>query len=209
MTSIAIKSQHILQAEGSEIDGTLIITDGKIEAITTTTPKNNVETIDAKNLYVSPGLIDAHTHLGMYEEASAWAGEDGNEMVDPITPHVRAIDSINPEDKAFREARQAGVTSVMITPGSGNVMGDQICVVKNVGKTLEEMLVSPHVGIKMAMGENPKRVYGKQGKAPMTRRGVAAMLRDTFTKARHYLELMCCWIYECCWCCCFYDLYFF
>ena len=144
--------------------------------------------IDARGMVVSPGLIDAHTHLGVYAEGTGESGEDGNEMIDPVTPHVRAVDAIDPADKAFCEAREAGITTVMITPGSANVVGGQICVAKTFGRTADEMVIEQYIGQKMATGENPKRVYGAQKKAPMTRMGIAATLRQALVEAQNYRE---------------------
>lgn len=150
--------------------------------------RDKYQMIDARGMVVSPGLIDAHTHLGVYAEGVGASGEDGNEMIDPVTPQVRAIDGIDPEDKAFCEARAVGITSVMITPGSANVIGGQVCVAKTFGRTADEMVIDRYIGQKMATGENPKRVYGTQKKAPMTRMGIAGMIRQTLVEAQNYRE---------------------
>jgi len=148
--------------------------------------KSDYHETDASGLTVSPGLIDAHTHLGVYAEGTGAPGEDGNEMSDPITPHVRAIDAIDPADRAFEEARSAGVTTVMIAPGSGNVIGGSVCAVKTFGNTADEMALATDIGQKMATGENPKRVYGAHNKAPMTRMGIAALIRNALVEADNY-----------------------
>jgi imidazolonepropionase-like amidohydrolase len=193
-SALLILSQHILLPGGMEHAGALWVENGRIRALLNPEeaaafrPEGAAtQRIDAGPCYLSPGLIDAHTHLGVYEEGVGWAGEDGNEMTDPITPHVRALDAINPEDVAFREACEAGITSVMVTPGSGNVIGGQVCVVRTHGRTRQDMLLANPIGIKMAMGENPKRVYGKKDKAPMTRMGIVALVRETLHKARQYM----------------------
>jgi len=152
--------------------------------------RRRYETIDLAGRTVSPGLIDAHTHLGVYAEGTGSMGEDGNEMVDPVTPHVRAIDSIDPTDKAFEEAREAGITAVMIAPGSANVIGGAVCVAKTAGRLADEMVIDADIGQKMATGENPKRVYGGDKKAPMTRMGTAAVLRGALVAAQNYREKM-------------------
>ncbi len=113
---------------------------------------------------------------------------DGNEMTDPVTPHVRALDAIHPEDGAFADLRRAGITTINTSPGSGNVVGGQTAIVKTAGRTVEEMLVRAPGALKMALGENPKRVYGEQKKTPSTRMGSAAVLREWLTRASAYVE---------------------
>jgi len=186
----ALRGGSVILPGGTVESGLILIRDGKIEyaGAGRKYPQGEYQTIDITGLTSCPGLIDAHTHLGVYAEGSGEMGEDGNEMIDPVTPHVRAIDSIDPEDPAFAEARADGVTSVMITPGSGNVIGGAACVVKTRGRTVEEMLVDQDIGQKMATGENPKRVYGGQKKAPMTRMGIAAVMRAALVEARNYRE---------------------
>ncbi len=128
----ALVGGDILTPRGLIRKGLALVRDGKIEYAGPMKKyrKSAYETIDLSGKVVSPGLIDAHTHLGVYAEGSGEMGEDGNEMVDPVTPQVRAIDSIDPSDKAFEEARAAGVTAVMIAPGSANVIGGSVCVSK-------------------------------------------------------------------------------
>ncbi len=186
--AIALTGGTVITPKGEIEDGLLLLRRGKIEyaGANKVFAKSRYETINVKGLTVSPGLIDAHTHLGVYAEGTGGPGEDGNEMVDPVTPHVRALDSIDPEDKAFEEARRAGITSVMITPGSANVIGGSICVSKTFGRVADEMVIDQNIGQKMATGENPKRVYGGQSKAPMTRMGIAAMLRSALVNAINY-----------------------
>ncbi len=171
-------------------DGLLLTRNGNIEYAGPRKKfsESKYEKIDVTDLVVSPGLIDAHTHLGVYAEGTGASGEDGNEMTEPVTPHVRAIDSIDPEDKAFEEARENGITSVMITPGSANVFGGQVCVAKTAGRTADDMVIEPYVGQKTALGENPKRVYGGQKKSPMTRMGISAIFRSTMVDAIHYRD---------------------
>ncbi|MDH5757114.1 MAG: amidohydrolase [Nitrospinota bacterium] len=186
----ALSGGAVIGPKGIHNNGLILISDGKIEyaGAARKYSQSEYETLDITGMTASPGLIDAHTHLGVYAEGSGEMGEDGNEMIDPVTPHVRAIDSIDPEDPAFAEARADGVTSVMITPGSGNVIGGAACVVKTHGRTVEQMLIDPDIGLKMATGENPKRVYGGQKKAPMTRMGIAAVLRTALVEATNYRD---------------------
>lgn len=142
--------------------------------------------IDATGMYIMPGIIDAHCHIGLYEDGQNESEGDGNEMSDPITPQLRAIDAINPFDNAFKEARENGVTVAVTGPGSANVLGGQFVAIKTVGKCIDEMIVKNPVGVKAALGENPKRVYSEKDKAPQTRMGIAAALREALYEAAEY-----------------------
>jgi len=175
--------------QGMIENGTILIEGGKIKAIgqQIEIPKDAM-IIDGKDQYVTPGLIDEHTHLGVYEETVDWAGADGNEMTDPSTPHVRALDAINPLEQGFIDAYQGGVTTVQIMPGSANVIGGEMSIVKTFGRVVEEMIVKELSGVKVAFGENPKRVYGQKNQMPSTRMGTAAVLRENLTKAKNYLK---------------------
>ncbi len=142
--------------------------------------------IDANNRFVTPGIVDPHCHIGIFEEAIGFEGADGNEMTNPVYPELRAIDAIKPQDVAFQEALEAGVTTVATGPGSGNVIGGTFCVMKTVGKTIDDMIIKEESSIKMALGENPKRVYSGKSQAPSTRMASAALIRDALIKAREY-----------------------
>ena len=145
------------------------------------------EIIDGSGLVVTPGLIDAHTHIGILEEIHEFEGDDVNETGDSaVTPEMRAVDGINPCDPGFRDALSGGVTTVMIAPGSANVIGGSVCIVKTAGADLDEMLLDPEAGVKAAFGENPKRVYIEQKKLPTTRMGIAALLRQALIDAEDY-----------------------
>jgi len=146
------------------------------------------EVVDGSGKYVVPGFIEAHCHVALFADGIDPRYYDGNEMTDPVTPHVRALDAVHPEDLAFADLRRAGITTINTSPGSGNVVGGQTAIVKTAGRTVEEMLVRAPGALKMALGENPKRVYGEQKKAPSTRMGNAAVLREALTKARVYAE---------------------
>ena len=151
-------------------------------------PQEGWTVIDASGKNVYPGFIDAHCHLGMWEEAIGFEGSDGNEAVDPVTPQLRAIDGFNPVDRAVEEAMQAGVTTVATGPGSANVIGGQFAVLKTHGKRVDNMIVKSPLAMKVAFGENPKRVYNGKGKSPITRMATAAVLRQALNDARNYLH---------------------
>lgn len=189
-----------------DFTGSILIKDGKIAKIAKHDPwgeiprenelvdlfglKGNFEgkIIDATGKWVMPGFIDAHCHVGIGEEIYQIEGDDLNEMTDPLTPELRAIDGINPEDLGFRDARLGGVTTVFTCPGSANVIGGTGVVLKTSGRVVEEMIVREPAGLKVAFGENPKAVYGEQKKMPMTRMGTAALLRQAFVDTQNYRD---------------------
>lgn len=156
----------------------------------TLAPEKDEQVLDAKGAGVYPGFVDAHTHLGMWEDALTFEGDDGNEETDPVTPHLRAIDAINPMDRCFTEAVAAGVTSVVTGPGSANPIGGQLAAVKTFGGRIDDMILKAPVAIKMALGENPKTVYHGKNEAPSTRMGTAALIREQLFKAKRYMEDM-------------------
>lgn len=146
------------------------------------------EVIDGGGLVCVPGFIDAHTHLGIVENGLTFEGDDCNEDSEPSTPHLRAIDAINPFDACFAEARAAGVTTVASAPGSANPVGGQLCVLKTVGKRVDSMLLKAPAAIKFALGENPKTTYHGKNSAPVTRMATAAIIRETLAKAKRYAD---------------------
>ena len=171
--------------------GIVLIEDGKIKAVGTDIDvPENAEVIDAEGKIVTPGIIDAHTHVGIGEEGIGWEGSDYNEVSDPVTPHLRAIDAINPEDEGFKDAIKGGITTVMTGPGSANVIGGENLVMKTHGRTVEDMLIYTPSGLKGAFGENPKRVYGQRSvpKLPGTRMGTAAVMRKALVDAQNYIN---------------------
>ncbi|HOJ79959.1 MAG TPA: amidohydrolase [Clostridiales bacterium] len=147
------------------------------------------EVIDAKGRYVLPGFVDAHCHVGMWEDSVGFEGDDGNETSDPVMPHLRAIDAVYHADRAFVEARENGVTTVVTGPGSANVIGGQFAALKTYGRRVEDMVIKAPVAMKVAFGENPKSVYHEKRQAPMTRMATAALLRESLMKAVEYKKM--------------------
>lgn len=148
--------------------------------------KKDEEILDVGGAIVMPGIIDAHSHIGISEEKKGAIGDDCNEVTNPITPSLRAIDAINPMDAAFHEAIAAGITGVMAGPGSANVIGGQFAFLKTYGRCIDEMLVKAPTAMKAALGENPKVNYGDKDCYPSTRMANAALLRKTLRQAAHY-----------------------
>ena len=187
-----IKNGYIKPMVGQDIpNGSILIgDDGKIAAIgADLTAPENATIIDAGGRLVTPGCIDAHCHIGLDNEAMGWEGMDYNEIVDPLTPQMQAIDSINPMDEAFGNALRGGVTAACTGPGSANVVGGTFAAIKLSGKRVDKMIIKHPIAMKCAFGENPKRCYGQSGKkAPMTRMGTAALLRELLFKTRRYME---------------------
>jgi len=187
MTQLAITNAHVVPVEGDPFDGTVVVTDGLISALgPDVTAPESAEVVDAAGRWLLPGFLDAHTHLGVHEEAEGWAGQDTNEMTDPVTAQVRALDAINPAETGFTDALSGGITTVGVNPGSGNVIGGLCVALHTHGRTVDEMVLRSPAGLKSALGENPKRVYGDKGKTPSTRLGTAAVLRESFVAAQNY-----------------------
>lgn len=186
---IVIKNGTINTITNGIIIGDVIIENGKIKEIGNdlVTPLD-AKIIDAQGRYVFPGFIDAHTHLGLWEDGMGYEGADGNEETDPITPQLNPIDGINPMDNTFEEAYKGGITSVCTTPGSANVMGGQCIAIKTFGKRIDNMVVKNPVASKIAFGENPKSCYGRDEKMPQTRMAIASLLRENLKKAEEYME---------------------
>lgn len=184
-----IKNAKVYTMTGSAVmeNAVISIENGKIKEIGNDIliPEGS-EIIDATGKLVFPGFIDAHCHIGMWEEGMGFEGDDGNEMTDPITPHLRAIDSINPCDEAFGNALKGGVTIAATGPGSANVIGGTFSVIKLHGNRVDDMVLVETVAMKCAFGENPKRVYNDKKQMPSTRMGTAAKLREALAKAVEY-----------------------
>jgi imidazolonepropionase-like amidohydrolase len=188
-TGTAIVGGRVVPVEGEPVEGgTVLLRDGKIAAVEG--PRFAVPpgffVIDAAGKWVLPGFIDAHAHAGVYEEAEGWAGHDTNERTDPNCAHVRALDAINPADQGFRDAIIGGVLAVNVNPGSANPIGGQTVAIKCWGRTVDEMVLRSPSGLKSALGENPKRVYGERHETPSTRLGTAAVIRGAFVAAQNY-----------------------
>ena len=189
---LLIKNGYIKTMAGPDIPGgcVLIGDDGKIQAVGAALEvPAGAEVLDAGGRLVTPGCVDAHCHIGLDNEAMGWEGMDYNEIVDPITPHLRAIDSINPMDESFANALQGGVTTACTGPGSANVVGGTFVAIKLHGKRVDKMILKNPLAMKCAFGENPKRCYGQGAKkSPMTRMATAALLRELLFKTRRYAE---------------------
>lgn len=187
---IAITNATIFNGKGEVIENHMILVqDGKIESVTAQEELDkSYQVIDAKGKIVTPGLIDVHTHLGISEEGVGKEGHDFNETSDAVTPQVRAIDGINPMEPGFGDARKAGVTTVQVMPGSANVIGGEMVVLKTVGTIVDEMVIKSPSGMKAATGENPKKYHGEKGRMPVTRMGVAALLREKLIEAQNYIN---------------------
>lgn len=186
-----IKNGHIKPMAGPDIPkGCILADNGKILAVgADLTAPEGARIIDAGGRLVTPGCVDAHCHIGLDNEAMGWEGMDYNEIIDPLTPQLRAIDSINPMDEAFPNALKGGVTTACTGPGSANVVGGTFTAIKLSGKRVDKMIVKEPLAMKCAFGENPKRCYGQNSKkSPMTRMGTAALLRELLFKTKRYLE---------------------
>ena len=170
--------------------GWVAIEDGKIAAVGEGNPKVSPkdEELDAGGAYLLPGFIDPHCHIGLFEDDLGREGEDGNEDIDPVTPHLRAIDGINPDDPSFCDALDAGITTVVTGPGSANVIGGQFAALKTYGRYVDEMVLKAPQSLKVAFGENPKRTYQDQEKSPVTRMATAALLRENLVAAQEYAQ---------------------
>lgn len=186
----ALVGATVFTGTGERIEGgTILIRDGRIEAVgAQLVPPAAYDVIDAAGKFVTPGLIDAHSHLGVYPSPSVPAHSDGNELTDPNTAGVWAEHSVWPQDPGFNLARAGGVTTILVLPGSGNLIGGRSVTLRNIpARTVQDMKFpgAPY-GLKMACGENPKRVYGSRNRAPSTRMGNVAGYRAAWINAADY-----------------------
>lgn len=181
---------YTMDSAGIIPKGWITTENGKIREIGAGAPESIPEdSIDAQGGLLLPGFIDAHTHLGIIEDGLDFEGDDCNESTDPFSPHMRAIDGINPFDRCFEEARMRGITAAASSPGSADPCGGEICAIKTNGRRIDDMLIK-QCGIKFALGENPKNVYNGRDEAPVTRMAVTAIIREGLYKARRYVHDM-------------------
>ena len=177
---------HTMESEKPR-EAELLIRDGKIAKIAASIHiEKDMQVFDASGLHVYPGLIDAHSHIGIAQEKTTSQGDDTNEGTTPVTPCMRAIDAINPMDSAFHNAIATGITGVMVGPGSANPIGGQFAFIKTDGRRIDDMIVLAPAAIKIAFGENPMTNYGPNGNMPSTRMGIASLIREELFKAQQY-----------------------
>ncbi|MGB7449537.1 MAG: amidohydrolase [Ornithinimicrobium sp.] len=183
--TVAFTDAHVVPVSGDPFVGSVLLEGSVIAAVGPDLAiPDGAEVVDAAGRWVLPGLVDAHTHLGVWEEGEGWAGEDTNEMTDPVMAAARALDAINPFEQGFDDALRGGITAVNVNPGSGNPIGGLTVALKTYGRRVDEMVMRSPSGLKSALGENPKRIYGEKSTTPSTRLGVALVLRRAFTAAR-------------------------
>jgi len=188
-TLLAITNAKVLTITHGTIErGTVLVDGGKISAVGDDLAlPEGCEVIDAYGRMLTPGIIDAHAHVSIWEEGLGWEGNDVNDITDPLTPHLRAIDAINPDEMGLRDAVTGGITAIWCAPGSANIIGGQGVSMKTYGRIMDDMIMNT-LGLKAALGENPKRCYGSQKKMPSTRMGSAAVLREAMVKAQNYMR---------------------
>lgn len=188
---LLIKNAKVITMAGEYLpQGDVLIDGARIAAVGNDLSAPDARIIDAAGLYALPGLVDSHCHIGMWDDSMGFEGSDGNEITNPVTPQMRALDSLYPRDRCFSEALAGGVTTVATGPGSANPIGGQFVAMKTAGSYLEDMVIREPLALKIAFGENPKRCYGEGGKLPMTRMGTAAVIREAFVKAQNYMRKM-------------------
>jgi len=189
---LLIKNGKIMTMSGKNYDrGSILIKDKKIVEIgenINISSNEDCNVIDAENCWVMPGIIEAHCHVGIQEERKGFEGNDCNEANDPITPYLRALDGINVMDSAFHTALSAGITGIMVGPGSSNVVGGQFVFIKTDGRKIDDMTVLEPAAMKVAFGENVKTNYNQKNVMPSTRMSVAALLREELFEAQKYNE---------------------
>ncbi|GAA3227863.1 amidohydrolase [Nonomuraea helvata] len=186
--NVAFTGGYVVPVDGDPVEGgTVLIRNGKIVAVGARIPvPDDVQVVDAAGLWVLPGFVEAHSHLGIDEEGEGWSGDDLNEATEPNGARLRALDAVNPADPGFTDALSGGVTTAAVLPGSANPIGGQAVALKCHGRTVDDMVLREPVAVKSALGENPKRVHGNHGRLPSTRQGTAAVIRDALTRARDY-----------------------
>lgn len=197
---LLVRNAKILTMSGKDYESGYILADeGKIisigssseeQAVVAEKCKVDCTVVDAEGGYALPGFIDAHCHIGLCEDSVGFEGDDVNEMTDPATPQLRAIDGVYHADRSFVEARENGVTTVVTGPGSGNVIGGQFTALKTWGRRVDDMILRDPIAMKVAFGENPKTTYFEKHQTPMTRMATAAILRENLLKAAEYKQML-------------------
>lgn len=183
-----IRNAYVRTMTGKDFpEGYLELRGGKIAAVGPMTECPEGEFFDAGGAVALPAMIDAHSHLGMWQEGGGFEGDDGNEDSDPCTPHLWAIDAVK-LDSSFGEAARAGVAAVVTGPGSANPIAGQMCALRTVGRRVDDMILKAPLAIKFSFGENPKNTYHEKQQGPVTRMGIAAIIREQLEKARKYQE---------------------
>lgn len=185
-----IKNARIITGDGRVIERGEVAFDDKMRYVGENYPGEADEVIDASGYTVTPGLIDAHCHVGLFGDSTGFEGADANEDSDPIMPQLRAVDGINPQDRSFEDARRAGITTVVTGPGSANAVGGQFAAVKTYGVCVDDMLLKAPCAMKMALGENPKTVYNDKNQTPVTRMGTMALIRELLYKTINYRDAL-------------------
>lgn len=169
--------------------GYIVIKNGKIAEVGDGIYRGDeAELYDAAGCLVTPGSIDSHCHIGIWESGLDFEGDDTNEMTDPSTPQIRAIDAVNPLDRAFQEALEYGITTVSVGPGSANPVAGQVCVLHTAGSYIDKMVLKAPSAMKFALGENPKKVYNGKEETPATRMAIASVIREQLMKAKRYQQ---------------------
>ncbi|MBJ8058645.1 MULTISPECIES: amidohydrolase [Bacillus] len=184
---ILLKQAIVYPITSQKFQGDVLVIGERIaEVKPSIQPTQDMTVIDARALHLLPGFIDVHTHLGLYDEGTGWAGNDANETSEVSTPHIRSLDGIHPLDIAFQDAVQNGITTVHVMPGSQNIIGGTTCVIKTAGACIDHMIIQEPAGLKIAFGENPKKVHSNGTKESITRMGIMGLLRESFYEAQHY-----------------------
>ena len=180
MNQTLIKNINIwtMDERDSRFFGWILLENGRIASMGEGETPDCENVIDGEGGVLTPGLIDIHSHIGLYEDGLGFEGADGNEDTDPATPHLRALDGVNPFDRSFREALEAGVTAAAVSPGSANPIGGQIALLKTAGRRVDDMILKAPLAIKFALGENPKSVYHDKDETPVTRMATAGIIRE-------------------------------
>ncbi|WP_242144436.1 MULTISPECIES: amidohydrolase [unclassified Bacillus cereus group] len=184
---ILFKQAIVYPITSPKLQGDVLVVEDKIgEVKPYIEATQDMTVIDARALHLLPGFIDVHTHLGLYDEGTGWAGNDANETSEVSTPHIRSLDGIHPFDIAFHDAVKGGITTVHVMPGSQNIIGGTTCVIKTAGTCIDHMVIQEPAGLKIAFGENPKRIHSNGTKESITRMGIMGLLRESFYEAQHY-----------------------